>query len=93
MDIVCWDGEEEGPCDTVETIYIPSHLEEITYNTIKNAMRATIEQNSDSLPPVNILISKGKNNITIKVSDRGGGASMAQQKRWISADFGVVLVF
>ena len=81
MELLSWDGEIEGPCEKVETIFIPVHLEEICYNMIKNAMRATIEHNEEPMPPLKILISKGKNNVVIKISDRGGGASLDEQLR------------
>ena len=34
------------------------------------------------MPPVEIIISKGDQNIAIKISDRGGGASLEQQQKW-----------
>ena len=35
-----------------------------------------------TMPPVEIIISKGDQNIAIKISDRGGGASLEQQQKW-----------
>ena len=34
------------------------------------------------MPPVEVLISKGEQNIAIKISDRGGGASLEQSQKW-----------
>ena len=82
MNITCWDGETEAACDKIEMIYIPVHLEDIAYNIIKNAMRATIQHNHETTPPVTVLISKGKNNVTIRVSDCGGGSSLEEQQRF-----------
>ena len=44
--------------------------------------RATVEYNKDKeMPSVDILVSRGENNISIKISDRGGGASLEQQQK------------
>uniref|UniRef100_A0A8C5B4N4 Protein-serine/threonine kinase n=1 Tax=Gadus morhua TaxID=8049 RepID=A0A8C5B4N4_GADMO len=42
---------------------------------LKNAMRATIEHNEGktSLPPINVMVSLGGEDMSIKVCDRGGG--------------------
>ena len=46
--------------------------------------RATVEHhmNKPTMPSVEIIISKGDQNIAIKISDRGGGASLEQQQKW-----------
>jgi len=84
VELLCWDGEAEAECEKIEMVYIQVHLEDIVYNIIKNAMRATIQhnQNQETLPSLKVLISKGPNNVTIKVSDRGGGGSVEEQQRW-----------
>ena len=51
----------------INTIFIPTHLEQICAELIRNAVRATVENNPD-LPPVEIIISRAKENITIKIS-------------------------
>ena len=51
----------------INTIFIPTHLEQICAELIRNAVRATVENNLD-LPPVEIIISRAKENITIKIS-------------------------
>ena len=57
---LCWDGDAEAECEKIEMVYIQVHLEDIVYNIIKNAMRATIQHNQDqdTLPSVKVLISK-----------------------------------
>ncbi|CBY35421.1 unnamed protein product [Oikopleura dioica] len=65
----------------INTIFIPTHLEQICAELIRNAVRATVENNLD-LPPVEIIISRAKENITIKISDRGKGASLHEQAKW-----------
>uniref|UniRef100_A0AAQ5YA13 Protein-serine/threonine kinase n=1 Tax=Amphiprion ocellaris TaxID=80972 RepID=A0AAQ5YA13_AMPOC len=44
---------------------------------LQNAMRATIEthESSNNLPPIQVLVSLGGEDMSIKVSDRGGGVA------------------
>jgi hypothetical protein len=61
--------------------FIPSHLEYILLELLKNAFRATVEHHHigkdafypTDLPPVKILIATGKDYVTIRISDQGGG--------------------
>jgi len=55
---------------------IPSHLYIIFYEVLKNAMRATVENNwdrKDDLPPITAIVCQADDDFTIKVSDQGGG--------------------
>ena len=51
--------------------YIPSHLHHMIFEIMKNSMRATMENMrrlGESEPePINIIISHGENDLTIKV--------------------------
>lgn len=56
--------------------YIPSHIEYILVELLKNSMRATVEKHGvDDMPPIKIIIADGEENedVVIKVSDEGGG--------------------
>ena len=73
---------EGKQADDFTMLFIPEHLERIAYEMIQNALRATVENcPPDSLPPVEVLISKGASNVCIKVSDLGGGASLEKQSK------------
>uniref|UniRef100_A0AAY5K3L4 Protein-serine/threonine kinase n=1 Tax=Esox lucius TaxID=8010 RepID=A0AAY5K3L4_ESOLU len=51
-----------------------------------NAMRATVEthENSLHLPPVKVRVSLGSEDLTIKISDRGGGVPLRKIERLFS---------
>lgn len=66
--------------------YIPSHLYHMLFELFKNAMRATIEvhEASCTLPPVRVLISLGAEDLSIRMSDRGGGVPYRKTERLFS---------
>jgi pyruvate dehydrogenase kinase 2/3/4 len=56
--------------------YIPSHLHHMLFELLKNSMRAVVELHGDKvndLPTIRVVISKGHEDVTIKISDEGGG--------------------
>jgi len=59
----------------VEFPYVPEHIRFVLFELLKNSVRASIEhhRHSREIPPVETIICKGKNDIFIKISDRGGG--------------------
>jgi len=60
--------------------YIPSHLYHMLFELLKNALRAVVEthQHEDNLPPVKVLICQGHKDVTLKISDQGGGIRRSQ---------------
>lgn len=56
--------------------YIPCHIYYITLELLKNSIKSTTDKyQSDNLKPINIYLSKGKEELIIKISDKGGGFS------------------
>jgi pyruvate dehydrogenase kinase 2/3/4 len=57
--------------------YIPGHLSHICFELLKNSLRAVVERyghdKEDAIPPIKVIVVEGKEDITIKLSDEGGG--------------------
>ncbi|CED82718.1 Dehydrogenase kinase [Phaffia rhodozyma] len=57
--------------------YVPGHLAHIIFELLKNSLRATIERfgadHPGEYPPIKVVVVEGKEDITIKISDEGGG--------------------
>lgn len=72
-----WSDVTDEEKTSVNFVYIPSHLYHIFFEVFKNSMRATMEfhENSDSIPEVDVHVIKSAKDISIKVSDQGGGIS------------------
>lgn len=67
-------------------VYVPSHLYHMLFELFKNAMRATVEthESSPSLPPIEVMVSLGDEDLTIKMLDRGGGVPLRKIDRLFS---------
>ncbi|CEG69781.1 Putative Pyruvate dehydrogenase kinase [Rhizopus microsporus] len=61
----------------IEFMYVPSHLNHMLFELLKNSLRAVVERYGpdyeDEYPPIKLVIAHGKEDITIKISDEGGG--------------------
>uniref|UniRef100_A0AAY5EAS0 Protein-serine/threonine kinase n=1 Tax=Electrophorus electricus TaxID=8005 RepID=A0AAY5EAS0_ELEEL len=59
----------------ISIVYVPSHLYHMLFELFKNAMRATIENYNEgsSLPPIEVMVALGGEDLSIKMTDRGGG--------------------
>lgn len=58
--------------------YVPSHLHHMLFELVKNSLRAVNDrfENDESnaeAPPVRLVVAEGDEDITLKVSDEGGG--------------------
>ena len=58
--------------------YPPPHLYHILLELFKNSMRATVEKHSNSkgsgdVPEIEVLVAKGEHDVSIRISDQGGG--------------------
>ena len=57
-------------------MYVPSHLHHMLFELLKNSLRAIVETfgvDAEEYPPVKIVVAEGKEDITIKIADEGGG--------------------
>lgn len=63
--------------------YIDSHLLLCLLELLKNSVRATAEKHRDAdcLPPVRVIVADGEEDVTIKISDEGGGFRRSELSR------------
>lgn len=74
---------EEFNVQPVTVVYVPSHLYHMVFELFKNAMRATMELYGDAMeyPPIHAQVALGTEDLTVKVSDRGGGVPLRKIDR------------
>jgi pyruvate dehydrogenase kinase 2/3/4 len=63
--------------ENLEFMYVPSHLHHMLFELLKNSLRAVVERfgtdPDEGYPPIKIIVAEGQEDITIKISDEGGG--------------------
>uniref|UniRef100_A0A915CRS3 Protein-serine/threonine kinase n=1 Tax=Ditylenchus dipsaci TaxID=166011 RepID=A0A915CRS3_9BILA len=72
-----------NPQKRATIVAVPSHLYHIMFELFKNAMRATVEHIGidEDLPPIKVKVVRGYEDLSIKISDRGGGVSRSILER------------
>ncbi|XP_005346625.1 pyruvate dehydrogenase (acetyl-transferring) kinase isozyme 1, mitochondrial isoform X2 [Microtus oregoni] len=72
-----------SPGQTIHVVYVPSHLYHMVFELFKNAMRATMEHHADKgvYPPIQVHVTLGEEDLTVKMSDRGGGVPLRKIDR------------
>lgn len=79
-------------CDVVQLPFVRPHLEYILFELLKNAMRATVEhfgarrgslalEKSADFPAVQVFVAEGPSELTIRISDAGGGLSQTEKEK------------
>jgi len=91
--------DKYGHCPTIKISghtgvvfpYIEMPLEYILPELLKNAVRATIENNNNlrgtNLPPIHVVLASNKEDFIVKISDRGGGIPHEQVDKVINYNF------
>uniref|UniRef100_A0A8C5A4R1 Protein-serine/threonine kinase n=1 Tax=Gadus morhua TaxID=8049 RepID=A0A8C5A4R1_GADMO len=77
-------GKRSHAPKPIQAVYVPSHLFHMLFELFKNSMRATVELHEDSeggLPPVKAKVTLGKEDLSILISDRGGGVPLRKIDR------------
>lgn len=56
--------------------YVPTHLHHMVFELVKNSLRAVQERymnTKEDPPPIRVVVADGLEDVTIKISDEGGG--------------------
>lgn len=61
------------------TTYVPAHLHRVLFELLTNSLTATIKNKKDA--SVRLTLVKGAEDVTIKLSDEGGGISAREMQR------------
>ncbi|XP_036109972.1 pyruvate dehydrogenase (acetyl-transferring) kinase isozyme 1, mitochondrial isoform X2 [Molossus molossus] len=75
--------QAKSPGQPIQVVYVPSHLYHMVFELFKNAMRATMEYHADKgvYPPIQVHVTLGNEDLTVKMSDRGGGVPLRKIDR------------
>ncbi|XP_051948825.1 pyruvate dehydrogenase (acetyl-transferring) kinase isozyme 2, mitochondrial-like [Xyrauchen texanus] len=70
----------------IQISYVPSHLYHMVFELFKNAMRATVENHETrrTLPSIKVIVALGTEDLSIKISDQGGGVPFRKIDRLFS---------
>ncbi|XP_066213814.1 pyruvate dehydrogenase kinase, isozyme 3 [Saccopteryx leptura] len=74
----------KAPDKPIQVVYVPSHLFHMLFELFKNSMRATVELYEDkkeAYPAVKTLVTLGKEDLSIKITDLGGGVPLRKIDR------------
>ncbi|XP_067225260.1 pyruvate dehydrogenase (acetyl-transferring) kinase isozyme 2, mitochondrial isoform X2 [Chanodichthys erythropterus] len=85
-DLVLQELNTNNRSQPISIVYVPSHLYHMLFELFKNAMRATIENHKEdsNLPPIQVMVAIGGEDLTIKMSDRGGGVPFRKMENLFS---------
>lgn len=82
-----------GQCPDIELVdsstnpggftYVPHHLQYMVGEILKNSCRATVDRyyGQATMPPIRVVVVQGDEDVTIKVSDSGGGVSRSTMEQ------------
>jgi len=76
-----YEHNNKKPNTPIQIVYVPSHLYHILFELFKNCMRAVVEHHGSAArhyPSIQVLIIRGKEDVTIKISDQGGGITRSE---------------
>ena len=62
--------------DDLDFMYVPGHLSHMLFELLKNSLRAVVDlhgMEKGEYPVTKVIVAEGKEDITLKVSDEGGG--------------------
>ncbi|NXQ70062.1 PDK3 kinase, partial [Quiscalus mexicanus] len=74
----------KAPNKPIQVVYVPSHLFHMLFELFKNSMRATVELHEgkkEAYPSIKTLVTLGKEDLSIKISDKGGGVPLRKIDR------------
>ncbi|XP_003698965.1 pyruvate dehydrogenase (acetyl-transferring) kinase, mitochondrial [Apis florea] len=79
-ELIVQQHNEYDRCSQIRIVYVPSHLFHMLFELFKNSMRAVMEHHSSNgeYPAIEVIVSRGKEDICVKMSDKGGGIPRSQ---------------